>query len=66
MLFKLLWCFSDEYCPSDEDHGHAKVVPIIVGSALGLLLIVIFVAYSIAYLRQRNTVTRSYEPVNST
>ena len=57
--------FSDQYCPSDEDHEHAKVVPIVVGSVLGLLLLVIFVVYSIAYLRQRNSSTRFYEPVNS-
>ena len=57
--------FSDQYCPSDEDHEHAKIVPIVVGSVLGLLLLVIFVVYSIVYLRQRNSGTRFYEPVNS-
>ena len=56
---------SDQYCPSDEDHEHAKIVPIVVGSVLGLLLLVIFVVYSIAYLRQRNSSTKFYEPVNS-
>ena len=59
------YVFTDKYCPSDEDHEHAKIVPIVVGSVLGLLLLVIFVVYSIAYLKQRNSITRSYEPVNS-
>ena len=57
--------FPDNYCPSDEDHEHAKIVPIVVGSVLGLLLLIIFVVYSIAYLRQRNSITRSYEPLNN-
>ena len=57
--------FLDQYCPSDEDHEHAKIVPIVVGNVLGLLLLVMFVVYSIAYLRQRNSSTRFYELVNS-
>ena len=55
----------DQQCPSDNDHEHAKVVPIVVGSVLGLLLVVIFAAYSVAYLRQRNSINKSYEPLNS-
>jgi len=55
----------DQHCPSDDDHEHAKVVPIVVGSVLGLLLVAIFAAYSVAYLRQRNNISKSYEPLNS-
>jgi len=64
-MFIIMLFVVDQHCPSDDDHEHAKVVPIVVGSVLGLLLVAVFAAYSVAYLRQRNNISKSYEPLNS-
>jgi len=43
----------DQHCPSDSDHENAKVFSIIVGTVLGLLLLIL--------LLQRNNISKSHE-----
>lgn len=62
--FHLYIVYTERLCLEDYIQLQEIIVPIAVGGVLALLLILIFVAYIIAYVRRRRREAKSqYEPV---
>ena len=55
---------TERLCLEDYIELQEIIVPVAVGGVLGLLLVLIFVSYIIAYIRRRRREAKSqYEPV---